>query len=185
MKEEKFPAGSIIGVGWGRAVREVIATGLPHFPGVRAVALNGGMQASAAHFQINEFVRQAAEQLGGSAHFLHAPYLSSSELRDAFLKDPSSARRQGYGNGSIVRWSALACPFLVGGDVPSPDEPSMGRRRRRHSPLLRLERHHPAMGRGTTNAGGFCRAIPADKALGRFGRRRKRHRLSSAQRARV
>ena len=128
MKDEKFEAGSTIGVGWGRAVREVIAAGLPRFPGVRAVALNGGMQASATHFQINEFVRQAAEQLGGSAHFLHAPYLSSVELRDAFLKDPSARETTGL-------WSQLDCALVGVGlphfnngteDVPSPNEPSIG-----------------------------------------------------------
>ena len=128
MKEEKFEAGSTIGVGWGRAVREVIAAGLPRFPGVRAVALNGGMQASATHFQINEFVRQAAAQLGGSTHFLHAPYLSSVELRDAFLKDPSARETTGL-------WSQLDCALVGVGlphfnnateDVPSPNEPSIG-----------------------------------------------------------
>lgn len=79
---------SVIGIGWGRAVREVTLSGLPVCPGVEIVAMNGGMQQAAAHFQINEFVRVAAEQMQGTPHFLHAPYLSSAELRDAFLGDP-------------------------------------------------------------------------------------------------
>jgi DNA-binding transcriptional regulator LsrR (DeoR family) len=58
-------------------------------PGIVTIALNGGMQQAAPHFQINEFVRRAAEQMGGIPHFLHAPYISSSELRDAFLADPT------------------------------------------------------------------------------------------------
>lgn len=87
LKEEDLGRGATIGIGWGRAVREVIQAGLPRIPDTRAVALNGGMQQSAPHFQINEFVRQAAEQFGGTAHFLHAPYVSSVELRDAFLSD--------------------------------------------------------------------------------------------------
>jgi DNA-binding transcriptional regulator LsrR (DeoR family) len=88
LKEEGLGAGSVLGIGWGRAVREILTAGLPRLPGVLAVPMNGGMQQAAAHFQINEFTRQAAEQLGGAPHFLHAPYLSSSGLRDAFLSDP-------------------------------------------------------------------------------------------------
>jgi len=89
LKQAGLRSGSTLGIGWGRAVRQVTLAGLPPLPGVTTVALNGGMQQAAAHFQTNEFVRQAAEQLGGSPHFLHAPYISSSELRDAFLADPT------------------------------------------------------------------------------------------------
>ncbi|PWC13493.1 transcriptional regulator [Brenneria corticis] len=89
LQQADISAGAIIGIGWGRAVREVTLAGMPALPGVLTVALNGGMQQAAAHFQINEFVRQAAEQMGGTPHFLHAPYISSAELRDAFLCDPS------------------------------------------------------------------------------------------------
>lgn len=80
-------AGSVLGIGWGRAVREVTLAGLPRLPGVLTVALNGGMQQAAPHFQITEFVRRAAEQMEGTPYFLHAPYISSSELREAFLRD--------------------------------------------------------------------------------------------------
>lgn len=81
-------AGSVLGIGWGRAVREVTLAGLPRLPGVLTVALNGGMQQAAPHFQITEFVRRAAEQMEGTPYFLHAPYISSSALREAFLGDP-------------------------------------------------------------------------------------------------
>jgi DNA-binding transcriptional regulator LsrR (DeoR family) len=89
LRQAGLRSGSTLGVGWGRAVREVTLAGLPRFPGIAVTALNGGMQQAAPHFQINEFVRQAAEQMGGVPHFLHAPYISSSELRDAFLADPT------------------------------------------------------------------------------------------------
>lgn len=88
LQQAGLAAGSVVGIGWGRAVREVTMAGLPRVPGVLTVALNGGMQQAAAHFQINEFVRQAAELMGGTPHFLHAPYISSPMLRDAFLCDP-------------------------------------------------------------------------------------------------
>jgi DNA-binding transcriptional regulator LsrR (DeoR family) len=89
LKQAGLRSGSTLGIGWGRAVRQVTLAGLPELPGVATVALNGGMQQAAPHFQTNEFVRQAAEQMGGVPHFLHAPYISSSELRDAFLADPT------------------------------------------------------------------------------------------------
>jgi DNA-binding transcriptional regulator LsrR (DeoR family) len=47
------------------------------------------MQQPAPHFQINEFVRLAAEQLGGEPRFIHAPYLISQAARTAFLHDPT------------------------------------------------------------------------------------------------
>lgn len=81
--------GSVVAIGWGRAVRDIIQGGLQKFPGVITVPANGGMQETADHFQINEFVRLAAEQMGGTPRFLHAPYLPSSALREAFLSDPS------------------------------------------------------------------------------------------------
>ncbi len=110
MREAGLGAGSAVGIGWGRAVREVIAAGLPRIPGVQAVALNGGMQQSAPHFQINEFVRQAAEQMGGSANFVHAPYISSAELRSALLSDP-------YLKQALSLWDRLDCA-LVGVGLP-------------------------------------------------------------------
>ena len=88
LRDARLSPGSVVVVGWGRAVRQVIGAGLPRIPGVVAVPANGGMQETAAHFQINEFVRLAAEQMGGAPRFLHAPYLPSAALRDAFLDDP-------------------------------------------------------------------------------------------------
>ncbi|MEG3133650.1 sugar-binding domain-containing protein [Rouxiella sp. T17] len=89
LSQAGLSAGSVLGIGWGRAVREVTLAGLPRLPGVLTVALNGGMQQAAPHFQITEFVRRAAEQMEGTPYFLHAPYISSPALRDAFLGDPS------------------------------------------------------------------------------------------------
>jgi DNA-binding transcriptional regulator LsrR (DeoR family) len=81
--------GSVLVVGWGRAIRTAIEVGLPRIAGVHVVAATGGMQQHEAHFQVNEFVRSAADQLGGTAHFIHAPYLPAREARDAFLADPA------------------------------------------------------------------------------------------------
>jgi DNA-binding transcriptional regulator LsrR (DeoR family) len=110
LRDAGLGAGSVLGIGWGRAIREVLTAGLPRLPGVLVVPLNGGMQQAAAHFQINEFVRQAAEQLGGAPHFLHAPYLSSAELREAFLSDPSVQETTGL-------WDRMDC-CVVGVGLP-------------------------------------------------------------------
>jgi DNA-binding transcriptional regulator LsrR (DeoR family) len=88
LREAGLRRDSVLAIGWGRAVRAVIEAGLPEIEGVVTVPATGGMQQSAPHFQINEFVRLAAEQLGGTPRFIHAPYLPSPESRDAFLSDP-------------------------------------------------------------------------------------------------
>lgn len=110
MREAELGAGSVVGIGWGRAIREVIASGLPRIPGVEAVPLNGGMQLAAPHFQINEFVRQAAEQMGGNANFVHAPYVSSAELRTALLMDAELKQ-------VLDLWDRLDCA-IVGIGLP-------------------------------------------------------------------
>lgn len=103
-------AGSVVAIGWGRAVREVISTGLPRIPGVLTVAATGGMQQQAPHFQVNEFVRLAAEQLGGAPYFIHAPYLPSEQLRTALLSDAAI-------RGGIALWDRVDAA-IVGVGLP-------------------------------------------------------------------
>ncbi|WP_061978838.1 sugar-binding transcriptional regulator [Aureimonas sp. AU20] len=116
-------AGSVVAIGWGRAIRAVVETGLPAIPGILTVPATGGMQQHAPHFQINEFARLAAETMGGAPHFLHAPYLPSAGAREAFLADPTIA-------GSVSLWERTAAA-VVGIGLPhsihspatnSPDE---------------------------------------------------------------
>lgn len=111
--------GAVIGIGWGRAVREVVLAGLPTLGRASIVPLTGGMQQAAAHFQINEFVRLAAEQIGGAPHFLHVPYLSSPELREAVLADPSVSQ-------TVALWNRLDCAIVGIGltHAPQPSETS-------------------------------------------------------------
>ncbi|CAM5775436.1 transcriptional regulator [Labrys miyagiensis] len=107
--------GSVLAIGWGRAVREVIRAGLPRIPGVITVPATGGMQQAAPHFQINEFVRLAAEQLGGVPKFIFAPYLPSPQYRDAFVNDPT-VRDQ------IALWDRIDVA-LVGVGLPHAVDP--------------------------------------------------------------
>ncbi|MCX7303740.1 MAG: sugar-binding transcriptional regulator [Hyphomicrobiales bacterium] len=88
LREAGLSEGSVLAIGWGRAVRAVIEAGLPEIPGVITVPAMGGMQQHQPHFQINEFVRLAALQLGGTPRFVHAPYLPSPKSRKAYLADP-------------------------------------------------------------------------------------------------
>jgi DNA-binding transcriptional regulator LsrR (DeoR family) len=115
LKDLGLKEGSVLAVGWGRAVREVIRAGLPRIPGVVTVPATGGMQESAPHFQINEFVRKAAEQLGGVPKFIFAPYLPSPQLREAFLND-LTAREQ------IALWDRIEVA-LVGVGLPHAVDP--------------------------------------------------------------
>ncbi|WP_243701591.1 MULTISPECIES: sugar-binding transcriptional regulator [Sodalis] len=117
LQQAKLGSGSVVGIGWGRAIREVTVAGLPRIPGILTVALNGGMQQAAPHFQINEFVRLAAQHMEGTPYFLHAPYISSAELRDAFLSDHSV-------QGIISLWDRLDVAIVGVGltHAPKPSE---------------------------------------------------------------
>ena len=115
LKNAGLREGSILAIGWGRAIREVIRAGLPRIPGVVTVPATGGMQEPAPHFQISEFVRLAAEQLGGTPQFIHAPYLPSAEYRNAIFKDPT-IRNQ------IALWDRIDVA-LVGVGLPHAVDP--------------------------------------------------------------
>lgn len=118
--DEGLSKGSVIGIGWGRAVREVVQANLPRIPEVNVVALNGGLQQAAAHFQTNEFVRRATEQFDGTAHLLHAPYLSSAKLKNAFLDDPGI-------RDTVDLWDRLDCAIVGVGKphLPTSTEPTV------------------------------------------------------------
>lgn len=90
--EAGLPSQPVIALGWGRSVQAVISEGLPHFPGSLIVPCIGGMDETAAHFQINEFVRLAAESAGGEALFLHAPSMVSPALRKVLQHDNRTSR---------------------------------------------------------------------------------------------
>lgn len=107
---EGVPAeGAIVAIGWGRTVQGVIGAGLPQIPGATVVPTSGGMNETAAHFQINEFVRVAAEQMGGEARLLHAPSLPSRELREMFSRDRETARM-------LALWSRIDVAVVGIGD---------------------------------------------------------------------
>jgi len=105
-------AGAVVAIGWGRAIRAVIEAGLPQIAGVHVVPATGGLQQQAPHFQINEFVRMAADQMGGQPHFIHAPYLPSAETRALFLADPAIA-------DSVALWDRIDVAVMGVGLPPA------------------------------------------------------------------
>ena len=92
LKERDLSSKSVVAIGWGRTIQSIIAAGLPKIPGVTVVPTMGGLDETASHFQINEFVRIAAESMQGQASFLHAPSLPSPELRSVLLRDRATSR---------------------------------------------------------------------------------------------
>lgn len=92
LKGAALGAGNVVAIGWGRTVQSVIAAGLPALPGVVVVPATGGMDETASHFQSNEFVRLAAEQLEGQPFFLHAPLQPSPELHAVLMRDRATSR---------------------------------------------------------------------------------------------
>jgi DNA-binding transcriptional regulator LsrR (DeoR family) len=115
LKDAGLGETSVVAIGWGRAIREIVRAGLPRLTGVTVVPATGGMQEGAAHFQINEFVRTAAEQMGGTPQFLHAPYLPSPALREAFLSDPGVKSR-------LALWDRIDAA-IVGVGLPHAVDP--------------------------------------------------------------
>nr|WP_292763771.1 sugar-binding domain-containing protein [Mesorhizobium sp.] len=110
LRSAELGNGSVLAIGWGRAVRAVIEAGLPVAPGAITVSATGGMQQHQPHFQVNEFVRLAAVQLGGTPCFVYAPYLPAAAARKAFLSDPAIA-------DSIALWDRVDVA-LVGVGLP-------------------------------------------------------------------
>ncbi|MBX3569784.1 MAG: MarR family transcriptional regulator [Rhizobiaceae bacterium] len=115
LREASLKQDAVLALGWGRAVREIVRAGLPRLPGITVVPATGGMEEGAAHFQINEFVRLAAEQIGGTPQFIHAPYLPSPALRQAFLSDPGVQSR-------IALWDRIEAA-IVGVGLPHAVDP--------------------------------------------------------------
>lgn len=88
LKEARLGPRSVLGLGWGRTVWDVLQVGLPQCHGTTTVPLSGGIPEAARQFQIGEFVRLAADQIGGTPKFIHVPYRLADETRRALAKDP-------------------------------------------------------------------------------------------------
>ncbi len=128
LKTANMAPGSVLALGWGRTIRAVLEAGLPQIPGVMVVPATGGMSQHQAHFQINEFARIAAEQMGGTANFLHAPVLPSAESRAMFLSDPTILQTVALWDRIDVAVVGVGLPHSLNppeASVATPDEQKM------------------------------------------------------------
>ncbi len=111
-------AGSVLAIGWGRTVWEIVRSGMPRLPGMTLVPCSGGLDEVAQHYQVNEFVRVAAEQVGGTPRFIHAPYLPADRLREFILADTAT-------RSNLELWDRIDIA-LVGIGPPYAAEPAVG-----------------------------------------------------------
>lgn len=107
-----LPQKAVIALGWGRMMQSVLAGGLPRIPGSIVVPTTGGMSETAAHFQINEFARIAAEQLDGTAHLLFAPARPDAELHAQLVNDSAIARIMEF-------WNCIDVAIMGIGNAPN------------------------------------------------------------------
>ncbi|MEP3298741.1 MAG: sugar-binding domain-containing protein [Pseudoruegeria sp.] len=91
IKDAELPSNPVITIGWGRAIQNVVGHGLPRVSNAIVVPATGGMNQSQSHFQINEFARAAAEQMGGEAKLLYAPAQPGPDLFAQLIRDPQIA----------------------------------------------------------------------------------------------
>jgi DNA-binding transcriptional regulator LsrR (DeoR family) len=130
LKEARLGPRSVLGLGWGRTVWETLQVGLPECPGTTTVPLSGGIPEAARHFQIGEFARLAATQIGGQPKFVHAPYLLADEARLALVKDPVIRDSVDLWDRVDVALVGVGRPHgggdrMAGGAALTPDDPAL------------------------------------------------------------
>jgi DNA-binding transcriptional regulator LsrR (DeoR family) len=85
----ELPAGSSLGLGWGRAVSAVVSHLDAEGP-VNVVQLAGGFAGPDREFNGTEVVMEAAKRLHGASSLLYAPaVLESAEARAMLWKEPA------------------------------------------------------------------------------------------------
>jgi DNA-binding transcriptional regulator LsrR (DeoR family) len=122
-------ADSVMAIGWGRTVWEVVRSGMPRLPGVTLVPCSGGLDELAQHYQVNEFLRVTAEQTGGVPRFIHAPYLPADRLREFIVSDKATARNLELWDRIDVALVGIGPPYAaepaVGGPTSAPRDPGL------------------------------------------------------------
>jgi len=111
IREASLPRRPVMTIGWGRAVQNLVDHGLPTLANAVVVPSTGGMNQTQSHFQINEIVRAAAEQTGGTAHLLYAPAAPGPELYAHLIQDPQIAV-------IMELWSRIDVSITGIGDFP-------------------------------------------------------------------
>jgi DNA-binding transcriptional regulator LsrR (DeoR family) len=91
--EEHLTARSIVGVGWGRAVRATVdAATRKALPGTKVLQLVGAVGARSVEYDGHAAVQALAEKIGGEAFYLHTPFMVDSRRTARVLLDNPSVR---------------------------------------------------------------------------------------------
>ncbi len=120
LRDADLPRRPVVAIGWGRAVEGVVANGLPAMPGAVVVPTTGGMNQTGAHFQINEFVRTAAERMQAEAQLLYAPARPGADLRAELIRDPQIS-------AIVALWDRVDVAVMgIGAYADGPSETDLG-----------------------------------------------------------
>lgn len=109
----------IITAGWGTSIYEVVQA-MPRTTkmGIRVVQNSGTLGGAASRIDNFHIVQALAERLNGRAYHLHAPmFVSSQEIRDTLLQEPSIAE--------IVSLARSADIMLVGLGIHKPEHSNL------------------------------------------------------------
>ncbi len=111
--DQNLKNGDVLGVGWGRTVKEVTnmldPEGRRH---IDVVPLLGDSSNTSSYTRINEVVLEAAQAFSGNPFFLLAPLLPGSRaLRDALIEDAGATE-------VVSRWDHLTLACVGLGAVP-------------------------------------------------------------------
>ena len=102
---------------------------MPRLAGVTLVPCSGGLDEVAQHYQVNEFVRIAAEQAGGTPRFIHAPYLPADRLREFIVSDEATGGNLDLWDRIDVALVGIGPPYSadpgVGGPTSAPRDPGL------------------------------------------------------------
>ena len=87
--QETIPAGSIIGVGWGRTVHQVVSSGYLHKkPGMSVVQLMGSVGGTTPDIDGAQIAGRLGRLLGGHVYYLSAPMVvTDTAVRNGLLRD--------------------------------------------------------------------------------------------------
>lgn len=122
-------ADSVMAIGWGRTVWEIVRSGMPRLPGVILVPCSGGLDEVAQHYQVNEFIRVTAEQTIGIPRFIHAPYLPAHQLREFIVSDQATGTNLDLWERIDVALVGIGPPYAaepaVGGPTSAPRDPAL------------------------------------------------------------
>lgn len=107
---EELKIGDRIGIAWGRTCFSFMSCYEPNIPAhsTEVIPLVGGSNRNLQRYQLNEMVRQFAEKLSGTPHFVHAPALADT-IEDYNLYMNSSSLRAVSAKWNSIDLAVVSC----------------------------------------------------------------------------